>query len=67
MELLKKKYIIDESNRKVAVQLDIKTFEKIEKIMENFALFHLMRENDDDEALELNDAKEYYAKLEKAE
>lgn len=33
---IKRKYIIDERNRAVAVQLDIKTFEKIEETLENY-------------------------------
>jgi hypothetical protein len=35
METLKRKYIVNENNKKVAVQLDIKTFNKIEEVMEN--------------------------------
>ena len=59
-------YIVDEHNRKIAVQLDIKTFEKIEEIFENYALYHLMQEEDcDDETLDLESAKEYFKTLEK--
>ncbi len=66
METLKKKYIVNEKNRKIAVQLDIKTFNKIEEIMENYALFQLMKENENDEFLDLKDAKKYYSQLDKA-
>jgi len=52
MEVLERKYIIDENNKKVAVQLDIETFNKIEEIMENYALFNLMKENESDELLD---------------
>lgn len=38
MEELKKAYIVDEENRRVAVQLDIDTFTKIEEILENSRL-----------------------------
>ncbi|MDZ7723675.1 MAG: hypothetical protein U5R06_12960 [candidate division KSB1 bacterium] len=65
MEVLEKKYIIDENNNKVAVQLDIKTFNKIEEIMENYALFNLMRENEVDELLDQDSAEEYYSNLDK--
>ncbi len=58
---IKKQYIVNEQNRKVAVQLDIETFEKIESILENYALFKLMQE--EDEALDLVSAKNYYAEL----
>ncbi|ODS32294.1 MAG: hypothetical protein SCARUB_02596 [Candidatus Scalindua rubra] len=66
---IKPNYIVDEQNHKIAVQLDIKTFEKIEEIFENYALSHLMQEedNDDGEILDLEQAKEYYDTLEKQE
>jgi len=62
---IKRQYIIDERNRKVAVQLDIETFERIEKALENYGLIQLMQEESDDELLELESAREYYRKLEK--
>ena len=62
---LKKQYIVDEHNHKIAVQLDIKTFNKIETILEDYALVQLMN-TDDDEILSLDDAKQLYASLDKA-
>ena len=50
---IKRQYIIDERNRKVAVQLDIETFERIEEALENYGLIQLMQEESDDELLEL--------------
>ncbi len=67
MDTIEKKYIVDEQNRKVAVQLDIETFEKIEEVLENYALVQLMRENEGDERLSLKEAKAYYKKLDKAD
>jgi len=67
MEELKKSYIVDEQNRRVAVQLDIETFNKIEEVLENFALARLMEENGDEDVLELNEALAYYQSLEKVE
>jgi len=67
MENLKEKYIVDNQNRKVAVQLDIKTFKQIEDILENYALYQLMRDDENSETLKLEEAKSYYSKLEKAE
>ena len=64
MENLKEKYIVDNKNRKVAVQLDIKTFRKIEDILENYALYQLMRDDDGSDNLNLEQAKSYYSKLE---
>lgn len=58
---LKRHYIVDEQNQKIAVQLDIKTFEKIEEILENHALYQLMHlDEDDDGELDGDEAKAYY-------
>ena len=65
MNTIKKKYIIDENNRKVAVQLDIATFNQIEQILEDYALGKLIEENTHDDLLDLNEAKEYYKSLNK--
>lgn len=65
MDTIKKQYIVDEKNRKIAVQLDLKTFEKIEEIMENYGLFQLMNQNHDEELFDLKEAKGYYSKLDK--
>ena len=66
MKLVNKKYIVDEFNRKVAVQIDIDIFEKIEELLENYALVQLINENKEEERLELSQAKEYYSKLVKS-
>ena len=66
MEKIKRKYIVDEKNEKVAVQLDLKTFEMIEEIMENYALYQLMKENENEKTLDLESAKNYYSKMEKS-
>ena len=60
---LQPNYIIDDKNRKIAVQLDIKTYEKITETLENYALYRLMEENKNDEKLSLEDAKKYYQSL----
>ena len=62
---LKRQYIVDENNRKVAVQLDMETFQQIENILENYALVQLMNVAEEDENLNLEDAKNYYANLTK--
>ena len=67
MEVVKKKYIIDEHNRRIAVQIDLTTFEKIEEILENYALVQLMNENEEDDKLDINQAKSYYQTLDKAD
>jgi predicted esterase YcpF (UPF0227 family) len=57
---------VDEHNRRIAVQIDIEAFEKIEEILENYALVQLMKENED-ETLDTKQAKAYYKTLEKAD
>lgn len=66
MDIIKKQYIVDEKNRKIAVQIDIDTYRKIEELLENYALVQLMKEAENDELLSLPQAKEFYQKLEKA-
>lgn len=60
-----KKYLVDENNNRLAVEIDIETFNKIEEILENYGLCKLMQEAEDSETMSLSDAKEYYQKLEK--
>ncbi len=67
MEEVKRTYIVDEQNRKLAVQIDIDTFNKIEEILENYALVQLMEEPTSDEALGIDEAMAYYQTLEKAD
>ncbi len=38
----------------------METFEKIEEVLENYALVQLMKENEPDETLDVEQAKEYY-------
>lgn len=61
---LNRQYIVNEANQRVAVQLDIATFEKIENVLENYALVQLM-DADDSEMLNVEDAKKYYESLDK--
>ena len=53
--MIKCQYIVDEQNHKVAVQLDIKTFEQIEEMLENYALVNLMENSEDSEDNEILD------------
>lgn len=65
MEPIEKRLVVDEQNRPLAVQLDLATFEKIEALLEDYALLHLMQ--DDEEPLGIDEAKMYYDGLSKAE
>ena len=67
MTEIPRKYIVDEQNKKVAVQLDIVTFEKIEETLENYALVQLMKEGEGEEKLKVAEAKEFYKTLDKGE
>ena len=60
---IKKTYVTDEKKRLVAVQIDIKTYEKIEQVLEDYALVQLIDENNPEDYLSLNEAKEYYDKI----
>ena len=61
--IIEKKYIVDDNNKKLAVQLSIETFKKIEEALENYALFQLMNE-DKSETLNASEAKAFYKSLE---
>ncbi len=60
---IKRKYLVDENNKKLAVEIDIKTFSKIEEILENYGLYKFMKETDEEESLDLEEAKKYYSRL----
>ena len=62
---LQPNYIVDNNNHKIAVQLDIKTYEKITDVLEDYALFKFMDKNKDDEKLSLKDVRALYASLRK--
>jgi len=66
MEPIKKQYVFDENNRKIAVQIDLPTFEKIETILEDYALEQLIKKNSRTTVFDLVDAEEFYSKLDKA-
>ncbi len=64
---LPRTYLVDEHNHKIAVQLDLTVFEKIEEVLENYALVQLMTEEAEDETLfELEEARAYYQELPKS-
>jgi len=67
METIDRQYIVDERNRGIAVQIPIETFEKLEEILENYALVQLMKENEGEEIFNAQDAKSYYDQLERAQ
>ncbi|MBN1904600.1 MAG: hypothetical protein JW927_05840 [Deltaproteobacteria bacterium] len=66
MNVIDRRYIVDENNRKVAVQIPIEAFEKLEEILEDYALVEFMKEYEGEEMLDINEAKAYYDQLEKS-
>lgn len=65
MLTIEKKYVVDEHQNPFAVQLDLATYRRIEETLENFALVQLIKEGDDDEILNEQEAKQYYDTLDK--
>jgi len=63
---IRRQYVLDENNKKVAVMLDIKTFDKIEEALENYGLMQFINENKKEKPLKAAEAKSYYSKLSKA-
>jgi hypothetical protein len=47
------------------VQLDIKTFKKLEEVLEDYALAQYMKQADNDEKLNIEEAKTFYKKIKK--
>ena len=60
---IKKKFVVDEKNRPFAVQVDIATFERMEQLIEDYALGQLINENNSNDNLSLEEGKEYYHKI----
>lgn len=60
---IKKTFVTDSKKRLVAVQVDIQTFEKIEQLLEDYALGQFIEENNPEEILSVAEAKTYYQSL----
>ena len=60
---IEKRYIVDERNRKVGVQIDIDTFRRLEEVIENYALAKLMEEDENSDRLGIDKVKEYYQRI----
>jgi len=63
---IRKDYVTTDDNRRKAVLIDIRTFEKIEEILESYGLGRYMEEVEDEEALPLPEAKKHYDSLGKS-
>lgn len=60
-----RQYVTNEKNERIAVQVDITTFQKIEETLENFGLMKFIQENEGTESLSIAEAKAYYHSLDK--
>jgi hypothetical protein len=60
---LNEKYIVNKKQKPVAVQLDIKTFKRLEEVLEDYALAQYMRKAKKEKKLSLSQAKTFYNKL----
>jgi hypothetical protein len=60
---IKKQYIVDDKNRKIAVQIDIDTFTKIEDLLENYVLAQMINDSAEDKSYGIQDAKAYYKQI----
>ena len=56
------KYIIDKKNKKVAVQIPIETYNRIEEVLEDYALGQYILEVKDEKPLTIAEAKKFYGK-----
>lgn len=63
---LNEKYIVNSRQQKIGVQLDMKTFKRLEEVLEDYALAQYMNEVKGEEKLTLNEATEVYSKLKKS-
>lgn len=62
---IKKRYVVNESNEPVAVQLDLATFEKIERLLEDHVLGQKIKETQRERSLDIVTARKRYANLRK--
>ena len=60
---INKNYVLDSNQNKIAVQIPIAEFEKMEEILEDYGLAQLMDEVEDDETLNKEEALKYLALL----
>ena len=57
---LSEKYIVDSKNRKVAVQIPIGAYRKLEEVVEDYALGQYIHETKDEKPLTAKEASKLY-------
>ncbi|MBI3658866.1 hypothetical protein HY230_00115 [Candidatus Acetothermia bacterium] len=63
---IEKRYVVNERNKPVAVQIDLQTFQKIERLLEDYALGQSMKVVATEPPLDAKTAQKRYARLKKA-
>ena len=59
---ISEKYIVDGKNRKVAVQIPIDSYRKIEGVLEDYALGQYILKTKDEKHLTVKEAKKLYSR-----
>lgn len=67
MPKIKKRYVVNEQNEPVAVQLDLEAFQKIERLLEDYALGQSIKAVEDEPSLNLKESRNRYARLKKSD
>ena len=67
MKPIKKQYIVDKANQRVAVVIDYETFELIEDMLEDYAMLRLFQTASGEDALDLETLVAFYSALPEAE
>ena len=62
---IKKRYLVDEKNKRIGVVLDLATFEKMEELVEDRLFGRLLDEAAKQEPLSLEEARRRYARMKK--
>jgi uncharacterized protein with ACT and thioredoxin-like domain len=66
MLTLAKKFIVNDKNKKIAVQIPIDTYNRIEEVLEDFALGQYILEVKDEKTLTAAEARKFYGKRTRA-
>jgi hypothetical protein len=64
---IEKRYVVNERNEPIAVQIDLRIFQKIERLLEDYALGQSMKVVEAEPSLDAKAAQKRYAQLKKAQ
>ncbi len=65
MLTIKKRYLVDDRNEPIAVQIDLATWTKIEEALEDHFIGKSMQDSEREDALDRATAVRYYQRLKK--